>query len=146
MAQKKFLQVVTRVPVICWSFEPALMFSFTMLIECSSTQLKNLQDQTCTIIFFKLFTLLKVSNLKFLILICFQRKIKNFQFQKLVGVQPMYPTKHIAGFMVHTCYHLLLKINPFKPVMTTGGIVLYQKYKQKPCIPTPLLRILDKNR
>ena len=141
---KKFLQVVTRVLAICRSFKPALMFSFTMLIECSSTQLKNLQDQTCTIIFFKLFTLLKVSNLKFLILICFQRKIKNFQFQKLVGVQPMYPTKHIPGFMVHICYHLLLKNNPFKPVMTTGGIVLYQKQKQ--CIPTPLLRILDKSR
>ena len=39
----------------------------------------------------------------------------------------MYPTKHIAGFMVHICYHLLLKNNPFKPVMTSGGIVLYQK-------------------
>ena len=32
---------------------------------------------------------------------------------------------------------------PLREVMTTGGIVSYQKWKQ--CSPTPLLRFLDKN-
>ena len=61
---KKFLQVVTRVLAICRSFNPALMFSFTMLIECSSTQLKNLYGQRCTIILFEAI-LHDIENLKF---------------------------------------------------------------------------------
>ena len=76
---KKFIQVVTRVLAICRSFKLALMFSFTMLIECSSTQLKNLHGQKCTIIFFKLFYI--IESLKFKVLDFNLRLRKNFTFK-----------------------------------------------------------------